>query len=679
MKWETVTDAPCNNVPTSASDVECQNQADGDSPGNGPYDAPMLIIKPAYAVVQAGDTLQYETFLVQNGVEQQINSGLTYTSNHPGMAQIGVESGNAVGLAEGTVTITVSWGGMFASAQLLVVESCSDTTTAMMLLMDVSPSMGQAMPGYGTKLTFAKMAALRMSNELNVAKDSMLLSQFAAAYAGVVAETVDKPLMATAINSLAIVNTQETNLLSSVQSACQDLNGTAATIKVLVVITDGVCKEIGDPTVPNLLAQIAATGVVVMVLGVRASGDGFSLLELLATGGFMGNAYDLWTGQNALDLMSGLKGYLCAGGCNSTEPYTINQGVAEYTGFANWDVASGKVDLFGNGFMDFLPGNGLYVNLAGIGTEDGPLAFAYQWVISALPMNINTLEGPNTPSVSFATPKIVDGIRVRTSLYDYSGTPISDYAAGKLKQFSVYGTNGPMPGTLIKTFILDCTDVVGLNNLIGPASNTILHLGNNTAYTSFYIQLQDACGAETAVVVNSVDWYTKAVANVPSNGRLVTKVAVVSVANAEYWLTVRLAGNQRAEAYADQVRIRVGPVGGPYALDELVTVPWDQPFESQVFSFFADVVPENWYVSIEQVSTATAGAGILLDSVKLEQVWPVSADVFDFGFDAENPQVIQPPCPSAYAYIYTNCGGYGCLDNPPGAQSPDPNPLPKLE
>jgi hypothetical protein len=73
------------------------------------------------------------------------------------------------------------------------------------------------------------------------------------------------------------------------------------------------------------------------------------------------------------------------------------------------------------------------------------------------------------------------------------------------------------------------------------------------------------------------------------------------------------------------------------------------------------------------------GAGILFDHATMIRLTPLTPPLIDFGFDSENPQTIQPPCPSAYAYLYTNCGGYGCLDNPPGAQSPDPNPLPKIE
>jgi hypothetical protein len=40
-------------------------------------------------------------------------------------------------------------------------------------------------------------------------------------------------------------------------------------------------------------------------------------------------------------------------------------GVLNYTGFANWTVTHGAVDLIGNGFFDFYPGNGLYVDTEG--------------------------------------------------------------------------------------------------------------------------------------------------------------------------------------------------------------------------------------------------------------------------------------------------------------------------
>ena len=40
-------------------------------------------------------------------------------------------------------------------------------------------------------------------------------------------------------------------------------------------------------------------------------------------------------------------------------------GLLNYNGFSNWNVSDGTVDLIGNGFYDFLPGNGLYVDMDG--------------------------------------------------------------------------------------------------------------------------------------------------------------------------------------------------------------------------------------------------------------------------------------------------------------------------
>jgi hypothetical protein len=50
-------------------------------------------------------------------------------------------------------------------------------------------------------------------------------------------------------------------------------------------------------------------------------------------------------------------------------------GALNYNSFANWTVPSnsGTVDLIGNGFYDFLPGNGLYVDLDGSTSSAGTL------------------------------------------------------------------------------------------------------------------------------------------------------------------------------------------------------------------------------------------------------------------------------------------------------------------
>jgi hypothetical protein len=48
-------------------------------------------------------------------------------------------------------------------------------------------------------------------------------------------------------------------------------------------------------------------------------------------------------------------------------------GDLNYYGFANWTVTNGSVDLIGNGYYDFLPGNGLYVDLDGSTNQAGTM------------------------------------------------------------------------------------------------------------------------------------------------------------------------------------------------------------------------------------------------------------------------------------------------------------------
>ena len=52
-----------------------------------------------------------------------------------------------------------------------------------------------------------------------------------------------------------------------------------------------------------------------------------------------------------------------------------NSGSAQlnYTGFANWTVSGGTVDLIGNGDWDLQPGNGLYVDMDGSSRNAGKI------------------------------------------------------------------------------------------------------------------------------------------------------------------------------------------------------------------------------------------------------------------------------------------------------------------
>jgi hypothetical protein len=87
---------------------------------------------------------------------------------------------------------------------------------------------------------------------------------------------------------------------------------------------------------------------------------------------------------------------------------TENGGVGKlnYTGFANWNVTAGSVDLIGNGLFDIYPGNGLYVDLNGStgvsGTLTSKVLFSpgtYEFSFE-IGNNIGGSNNPNSVTVS---------------------------------------------------------------------------------------------------------------------------------------------------------------------------------------------------------------------------------------------------------------------------------------
>ncbi|MBS1189306.1 MAG: motif putative anchor domain protein [Rhodocyclaceae bacterium] len=54
-----------------------------------------------------------------------------------------------------------------------------------------------------------------------------------------------------------------------------------------------------------------------------------------------------------------------------------------YTGFTNWNVTAGSVDLIGTGFFDFYPGNGNYVDLAGSTGFGGTLTSKQSFAVAS--------------------------------------------------------------------------------------------------------------------------------------------------------------------------------------------------------------------------------------------------------------------------------------------------------
>lgn len=74
-------------------------------------------------------------------------------------------------------------------------------------------------------------------------------------------------------------------------------------------------------------------------------------------------------GEVRHDLGSGLRVF-----ADAFDPENGGHGQLNFASFARWTVSDGSVDLIGNGLFDFLPGNGLYVDLDGSTGNAGRLA-----------------------------------------------------------------------------------------------------------------------------------------------------------------------------------------------------------------------------------------------------------------------------------------------------------------
>lgn len=333
--------------------------------------AAKLIVKPNIASICVNAPVQFKAYLQAAGGEQLIETGVTFSISNQSVAIIGALSGNVTGVAMGVATVTAEWQGYIASAQLTVVsgsECCEDAAVGMVLLIDNSLSMQQAMSGFGNKLGFAKEAARQYAGDLNTTKDKMAVFRFSESGAMILVLSDNVASIQAAINSIP-GSSQKTNLYDGLEEAINYINSIAALDRrVIVLLSDGENKQGADP-VPLANSFISAGGVI-QVVGVRAHGDGFDLLNQIASGGMFVNAYNLATGNESIHFMRNMKGYYCAGNCTPPGDTVVNKGELTFDAFTNWDVL-GPVDLIGgeypNQFFDLLPGNGLYVDTNGSG------------------------------------------------------------------------------------------------------------------------------------------------------------------------------------------------------------------------------------------------------------------------------------------------------------------------
>ena len=368
-----VNQAPCVNV----QDSRCSDPAFALANPDACPPQTQLIVKPSFAVACALGSIQFRAFITLQGVETDVTSLTTFSTSDAGVAVIavvGAGTGNATGLTAGEATIQAAYNGMTGSATMQVLagtDCCSARSVGMLLLVDVTKSMTQPFGGaYATREDFARNAAVKWAGNVNGTKDKVAVTTFTDSGMNTLQAFTSDTGLAKAAAQTITATTQTTGFSVALQSAIAALGAAGTDEQVLVVISDGEDEDTAEATAADdplaIANQFKQNGGIVICLGCRASdtANGFTFLSQLATGGFFINGLPD-SPDEGINYLTGLMGYVCAGDCTPDGDVMQASGELNYTGFADWIVSSGNVDLFGNGFFDLLPGNGLYVNLAG--------------------------------------------------------------------------------------------------------------------------------------------------------------------------------------------------------------------------------------------------------------------------------------------------------------------------
>lgn len=272
--------------------------------------------------VAYGAATAFRTFIkTDNSGEVEVTTGLNYQSSNNSVVAIDSTTGEATLLSAGIVTITVTYGSLSAFAQVQVIgdgdDCCSDVKVCTLVAIDDSKSMSLPVFSGLSRLDWAKQAAVAFFGAMRWDKDIGGLMRFDVGTTVVDAIDSTEPSFATVMGIPA--TTQQTDFEELLDDAIALLQAETADRLVLVIISDGENRPDASGVIPSpatILAKATAfknSGGVIVCVGVGASGDGFALLQAMASGGFFVNAYDASTGASAITTLVGFLCYYCGG------------------------------------------------------------------------------------------------------------------------------------------------------------------------------------------------------------------------------------------------------------------------------------------------------------------------------------------------------------------------------
>lgn len=359
-----------------------------------------LEIRPANAAVEVGFSWPFDAYAhYTDGSVDNVTLQALWSSSNVAIASVGETTGVSTGVSPGTIVITAEFEGETATANLTVLHSCLDDPMEVCFAVERSESTGSTASG-ASRLQHIKDGLDLCAGGFVEGRDYLSLVSFAGTFADQTEDVTTDQLLTTdfedfsdkvAVLSPAGTGSSVAEALSAAYTELTSSRHDAARRRAVVLIVDGaadVTNPGGDPSseaaaiaaataaADTIADTIKAAGIKLVVVGYAVREAHQAALGALATEGydwFVSTADEL---KSTLSLLANsfcfADGYYYSYVGDTPNCFSAQQ---DYHDWINWEVTAGSTDLCGQGengaaFYDVLPGNGLYMDLAGTDRDE---------------------------------------------------------------------------------------------------------------------------------------------------------------------------------------------------------------------------------------------------------------------------------------------------------------------